>query len=164
MVSRLRAQGIKVFVYLDDVFICGESREAVVKDAVVIRNLLELLGFVINEDKSVEAPSQLMDFVGFAIDSVIMSISLPIKKRLLITGLCERLLSRPQVSVRDLASILGLLSLSSLAVDFAQSHYRHVQRQYNTELTRGGETCRLNWFDGRGSRGFKLVGCKPTPF
>jgi hypothetical protein len=33
------------------------------------------------------------------------------------------------VSVHDLASILGLLSWALSAVDFTQSHYRHLQRQ-----------------------------------
>ena len=134
----LRARGVKVVAYLDDFFICDDSRDGVVKGISMLREILEFLGFVVNELKSVEVPVQVLDFLGFSINSITMSLSLPSKKRLMIVNACERLLKAPKTTVRELASLLGLLSWASTAVEFAQSHYRHLQRQYNAGLGESG--------------------------
>ena len=63
-----------------------------------------------------------------------MTLSLTAKKRLAITEICRSLLSRSRITVRDLAAVLGLLSRSSTAASFAQSHFRGIQRQYNPAL------------------------------
>ena len=45
-----------------------------------IRSLLQVLGFVINEEKSVGTPSQVMEFLGLIVDTVTLSFRLPSKK------------------------------------------------------------------------------------
>jgi hypothetical protein len=45
-----------------------------------IKKLLQILGFVINSEKSVETPAQLMEFLGMLVDSVLMRFRLPEKK------------------------------------------------------------------------------------
>jgi hypothetical protein len=99
--------------------------------------LLEALGFVIKLEKYVLKPHQIMEFSGLTIYSVRFTLSPPVKKQSQIINVCKRALSSTQVSVHDLASILGLFSWASLVVDFAQSHYRHLQRQYNSGLFMG---------------------------
>ena len=47
----------------------------------VLRAILEWLGFVINDEKSVEIPTQQLEFLGFMIDSNLMTLSLTEKKR-----------------------------------------------------------------------------------
>jgi len=64
-----------------------------------------------------------MEFLGLMIDSVLFTLSLPVKKQSQIINLLEKALSSAQVSVHGLTSILGLLSWASSAVYFAQSHY-----------------------------------------
>jgi len=53
------------------------SKEKLLKDLELVRSILESLGFIINEKKSVTNPSQCMDFLGMSLDSVAMSMSLP---------------------------------------------------------------------------------------
>jgi hypothetical protein len=123
IVTWLRARGIKVIVYLDDFFFCADSKESLLEHLRIAESILEGLGFVINRVKSVLIPHHGIEFVGFVIDSIAFTISLPLKKRSRIVNLCEKASSSPQVSLHDLASLLGLLSWASIAVDFAQSHY-----------------------------------------
>ena len=110
VVTWLRATDVKVFAYLDDFFICGDSKEAVLKAVGVVRGILENLGFLINDGKSVESPVQVMEFLGFSIDPRAMTMFLTGKKRLAITEICRSLISRSRITVHDLAAVLGLLS------------------------------------------------------
>ena len=70
VVTWLRARGVKVVAYLDDFFICADSEEAVLKAVGMVRGILEYLGFVINDGKSVESPLQVMEFLGFLLTRV----------------------------------------------------------------------------------------------
>lgn len=142
IVTWLRARGIKVVVYLDDFFFCAYSRESLLEHLRIAETVLDGLGSVINREKSVLIPHHSIEFIGFVIDSIAFTISLPLKKRSCIVNLCEKALLCPQFSLQDLASLLGLLSWASTVVDFAQSHYRHLQRQYNAGLVDGREDMR----------------------
>ena len=93
----------------------------------VLRAILEWLGFVVNDEKPVEIPTQQLEFLGFMLDSNLMTLSLTEKKRASISKICSGLLSAKRVSARELASVLGLMSWSSSAVAYAQAHYRNIQ-------------------------------------
>ncbi|KZS16152.1 Uncharacterized protein APZ42_018153 [Daphnia magna] len=92
--------------------------------------LITATGFVINEEKSRTAPTQLIEFLGLLVDTKEMTFSLPILKRHFLIALCEKLLSSKLVLLRDLAPLLGNFSWSSSSVPYAQSHYRGVQSLY----------------------------------
>ena len=60
--SWLRARGLRIFAYLDDFFVCGPSVEKVREFLSILRAILEWLGFVVNDEKSVETPTQQLVF------------------------------------------------------------------------------------------------------
>ena len=130
IVSYLRERGIRLVIYLDDILIMNASRADLLKDLVLVRSVLEHLGFVINEKKSVVSPSQCMEFLGMSLNSIIMSMSLPPKKIDSITSGCYRLLRLPGVRLREIASLLGQFAWAMPAVPFAASHYRELQHLY----------------------------------
>jgi hypothetical protein len=134
----LRARGVRIVAYLDDFFVCGPSVEKVRESLSDLRAILEWLGFVINDEKSVEIPVQQLQFLGFMIDSNLMTLSLTQEKRASISKKCIGLLSAKRVSARELASVLGLMSWSSPAVAYAPAHYRNLQCQYNEVISVSG--------------------------
>jgi hypothetical protein len=69
-VRHLRKQGLRVLPYLDDFLFA--LRRACPDTANMIVNLLQSLGFIINFDKSVLIPTQLIDSLGHSVDSVDM--------------------------------------------------------------------------------------------
>jgi hypothetical protein len=95
-----------------------------------IKKLLQILGFVINSEKSVETPSQLMEFLGMLVDSILMRFRLPEKKVESIGTRSAKLGKRSRVALRELASLLGSFTWAATAVPFAQAHYREVQALY----------------------------------
>jgi hypothetical protein len=62
-IAHLRCLGIRLVVYLDDILIVHSSEAGERKDACIVRRLLESLGFIINEEKSIEIPAQTMEYI-----------------------------------------------------------------------------------------------------
>ena len=64
-----------MIAYIDDILVMAKSRELLVNQAAEMFYLLENLGFLINQKKSILKPSQTMEFLGFTLDTVAMEIS-----------------------------------------------------------------------------------------
>ena len=71
-----------------------------------------------------------------------MSVALPKEKVDSIFQLCSQALSVSNVSVRDVATILGKFAWAAHAVPFAQAHYRDLQSWYINQA-RGGDMGKL---------------------
>lgn len=132
VVTLLRSRGIRLIIYLDDILVFNSCKSKLLDHMVVVKSLIESLGFVINLEKSVQIPSQSLEFLGLMIDTPSFSLSIPKAQRSNIFSVCEKLLKEKLVSLRDLASILGKLNWASIAIPYAQAHYRNLQSLYIT--------------------------------
>ena len=90
--------------------------------------LLQNLGCVINLKKSVLHPTQGTEFLGMIIDSVEITVPLPQEKTELISKKCQDILSVQVVQIKDLAKLLGTLSLTALAILPSPLYMRYLQR------------------------------------
>ena len=86
------------------------------------------LGSVIHPDKFVLTASQTIVFLRFVISSKHMTLSLTDKKKNKIKILLMNCLHSHQVSITELARILGNTVASFPAVTFGPLHYRHLER------------------------------------
>ena len=112
----LRAKGIRVVAYLDDFLIIGRTiseAEAAYRDT---KQLMETLGFVVNEEKSEPRAVQQIEFLGFMINSCSMTIYLPSQKIKSIKQRCSSLLRDQVTTVRKLSQVIGMLVATKLAV------------------------------------------------
>ena len=134
VVAMLRQRGVRLIIYLDDMLIMAESTSLALHHAASALNLLESLGFVVNYHKSQLIPSQQIEFLGFLVDSVTLSLQLPGEKLRKIRKRCQQLLNVGETSIRELSKFLGLLTSSIQAVFPAPLHYRHLQRLKNLSL------------------------------
>jgi len=107
ILAMLRHQGVRLVMYLDDILIMSQSREELMKHLSMITSLLELLGFVVNREKCQLIPTQLIQYLGFMVDSREMKIRLSEEKATQIATACRRTRQRGSVSVRDLARLIG---------------------------------------------------------
>ncbi|XP_028411552.1 uncharacterized protein LOC114534197 [Dendronephthya gigantea] len=135
VVAALRQRGIRLVIYLDDILIMAESTALGLHQAASALNLLEGLGFVVNYKKSQLVPGQLIEFLGFLIDSTKLTLQLPREKLRKIRKKCQTLLSGTEISVRELSKFLGLLTSSIQAIFPAPLHYKHLQRLKNTTMS-----------------------------
>ena len=125
--SRLRKEGVLCSYYIDDsIFLDGNS-DSLCRSTYKARGLLSSLGFTVNEKKSSLEPSTRITHLGFVIDSVQMKLFLPDEKVVRLKSACSMLLKKHVVSLRLLASVIGLIVSSFLAVRFGQLHYRYLE-------------------------------------
>ena len=95
--------------------------------------LFDSVGLTINVKKSVLVPTQEVEFLGIILNSCLMTATLPLRKIIKIQEL-GRLLLKDRVSLRDLASFIGLAVAAEPAVDLAPVRYKYLEIIRNREL------------------------------
>jgi hypothetical protein len=130
VVAFLRKNGIKLIFYLDDILIISSSKEQAAKDFNIAKGLLEDLGFIVHQTKSIATPSQTIEFLGLIVNSMNLSVFLPDTKVDSIIDLCALAIDKNQISLYEIARILGKFTWATSALNFAQAHYRSLQSQY----------------------------------
>ncbi len=76
----LRTMGLRVIIYIDDILIMEETQSLAREHTAGLIFLLENLGFIINNPRSLLTPTQEIEFLGFSVNTVSMEIKLPGEK------------------------------------------------------------------------------------
>ena len=84
--------------------------------------------FVVHPNKSIFVPARSIGYLGFIIDSQLMTISLTKRKKACIKQLCHEELQEEFLIIRKIARLLGKFTSSFPAVRFAPMHYRSLER------------------------------------
>lgn len=124
VVEVLRSQGFRLIVYLDDILLMAQCPLQLAPQLQSAVSLLESLGFVVNGQKSILCPTRKLVFLGFVIDSVQATLSLPSRKLAKIRHVLRRTMSKSHSSLRQIARLVGLLSSSIQAIFPGPLHYR----------------------------------------
>ena len=127
VMGHLRAKGIRLIIYLDDILILSRSFSEALDHCAVVADTLTSLGFVINETKSVKQPVQRIDYLGVVVDSTKLSFALPQEKMDQVLKLCKKALGSKDITLRDISKILGNFAWAIHSIPFAQMHYRQIQ-------------------------------------
>lgn len=136
VLTYFRSFSIRIAAWLDDFLVAASSAALASSQASFITQKLDQLGFVPNLAKSQLVPVQRIHHVGLIWDSVSFTVSVPDDKLIAIQAKCARALSAP-VSVRFLYSILGSLEFFRWGFFHAPIHYRALQRNTLSFLSRG---------------------------
>jgi hypothetical protein len=124
--------------YLDDILLLAPTKATCLFHTQVLREHLQTFGYLINWEKSTHLPSQSLDFLGFHLDSVLMTVSLPAAKVKQIRHLAVNLLNKARaltpVSLRTLCSLVGRLQATSHAIPDGQVYLRCIQHQLRLVL------------------------------
>lgn len=121
-----REQNIVLIHYLDDLCCLGfadkpHSAANTAAATKIMTDDLAQFGFLVNFDKSQHVPSQIVDFIGFTMDTtetptIAVKQSRKTKTSKLLAELIDAHEHNHTVFVRDLASVAGMLMSMSLAV------------------------------------------------
>ena len=93
---------------------------------------------ILSENETVLTPTKRIIFLGFLIDSVNMTISLPEKKKLALIQKASSLLSQNLISVRNLCQFVGMCLATRPAIRQAPSFYRKIQLSINKVSRKAG--------------------------
>ena len=121
VVGLLRLLGIRVIVYLVNLLIMAEYPELARSHVNPALNLFEGLGFSVNYEKSVLVTTTSIEFLGFSVDSINLSLSLPRDMVKKVRKECQQLLDNPTSTIQEFSRLLGHLTSSIQAVFPASS-------------------------------------------
>lgn len=112
-VQYLRAKGIRVVAYMDDLLIMANSRAQCLNHLRTTLQTLQRLGWFISPEKSAFAPSQTRDYLGFTLCTMDGQVSLQVQpaKKLSVLKEVKRLLrlaAKGPVPARRVARVAGL--------------------------------------------------------
>ena len=135
IVGQLRATGVTLISYVDDILIIGKSRQICQNNVTTTQTLFQELGFEINTKKSDLVPSQETKFLGFLIKTRdTPSMSLPKLTRERIAHELERM-TRRRVTAVQIARICGLANFASSVVLGARTLTRGLHDLLKSKVT-----------------------------
>ena len=125
--SPLRIDNITIAAYLDDCINMNPSLNQYMENTQKIIKLFQTLGFTVHsEPKSNFTPTQRIEFLGFAIYSVTMIITLNNNKKRKIKTLGGNLLSGV-TTIRTISQVFEKITSSFPATKFGRLHYRNLE-------------------------------------
>ena len=130
----MRNLGHETFQYIDDSFVVADTKEQCSRSGKVLCEMLESLGFIIHEDKSILEPTRKLEFLGFMLDSTQMKVFLTKDKELKLVKVINETLQKSMPTIREVAGLIGLMIAYSKAFDFAQAHIKWLEKDKNEAL------------------------------
>lgn len=136
--ASLRKKGIRVFNYIDDLFVIGKTRDECERFVTEVTSLLTSLGFFINYEKSSLQPDTNMRFLGFMLDTIEMIVYPPDDKVQKTLKLLEKFLTPGTFKIREVAALVGVLNDLTQGVDYSKAHIKGLETDKNTALALAG--------------------------
>ena len=133
--AHLRAQGYTAVCYIDDCIIMSSCPQHLNDGIALALSLFDSLGLTVNIRKSVLQPVQNIEFLGFILDSLKMTVTLTPKKTLKIQDMGKNLAKQASVTIREFASFIGNLVAIEPAMENAPLHYKPLEMARNAALS-----------------------------
>ena len=125
--SLLRQQGHISVAYIDDSWLMADNFAQCTKNVIDTISSLDKVGFVIHPEKSVLLPTQIITFLGFVLNSILMQVSLTPERAQKLKDACENLPATASPSIRDVAHVLGLMTSSFPGVMYGPLHQKFLE-------------------------------------
>ena len=127
--------GVNTSAYIDDLLLTEISIKSCHMAAFRTVQILQKLGFTISP-KSVLQPRQVIEHVGFVIDSVHMKVSLPTDKVTNLKDYIRKCLRKEVFTIREVAQLLGKLEATKPGNRLAQLYTKTLTWEKNAALAR----------------------------
>ena len=124
----LHLRGHMSSAYIDDLYLQGQTYKDCVHNVINSVTRIDSLGLVAHPNKSVFNPSQQLEFLGFILNSVLMTICLTPEKAAGLKTACHVLLTNPSPTIRELARVVGKIVSSFPGVMYGPLYYRLLER------------------------------------
>ena len=123
----IRQNGFTISGYLDDFLNCEDLYDLCEKAIACTYNTLVSLGFLPNDKKSVYTPCQIIEHLGHVLNSITMTVYLPVSKTEAILNVIHYVLNHPIITVRFLCHVIGKLISCFVANPLGRLHYRTLE-------------------------------------
>ena len=115
----LRRQGHISVVYMDDTYLQGDS-------IVFCQRNVYATVINVNDKKSVFIPTQTLEFLGFILDSLLMTITLTARRKVAFLNACSKPLQKSRQKMRAVFTVIGMIIAALPGVKHGALHYRSL--------------------------------------
>ena len=129
IVAILRGEGHIIIIFLDDILVIGRTFEICQVTLWETFRLFVKLGFVINLKKSVLFPCQILEYLGYILNTIQLTVTLPLDKIERFRDYANFILSRNHCKIREVARLLGLMTSYTTAIRFGRLFTHHLDIQ-----------------------------------
>ena len=148
IVAKLRSEGIRTVLYLDDLLLIHHQKDTLSEIFLYVRRLFSSLGSIVKLEKCSPEPTRRLVFLGAVLDLTYMSVALPEEQINWIQGACQEMLEPRSKSLGGLSSLLGHMSHAArMGLWKPPLYYRALQRQQALLLHRLGWRPRCQMFE-----------------
>ena len=123
-----------VDMYQDDSFLEGDSYHSCVDNVQETVGLFENLGFSPHMDKSITTPSQIIEYLGFVLNSIDMNVSITSRKLTKLQDLATTVMNNKHPTIREVACLIGFMVSCIPGVEFAELFYRQLEIEKSEAL------------------------------
>ena len=131
--STLRKAGHINIAYIDDALLQSDNFDDCILNVKNTIDIVDSVGLTIHPDKSEVLPKQTIEFVGFLINSVDMTVRLTSRKAKDIVSQCSIILKKRNITIREFAQIIGKLVATEAGVLYAPLYYKPLEIQKDVE-------------------------------
>ena len=128
VIAILRLKGYLLVIYIDNILLVAATPfelSQAINDTI---SLLRSLGFTIHDTKSVTTLTQVVNFLGFVLNSQNMTISMVPGKADMIKSKCHALVHmQGPVQIREVTYVVGLMVSAFSGVQYAPLFYRSLE-------------------------------------
>ncbi|KAL1914600.1 uncharacterized protein VTP21DRAFT_8131 [Calcarisporiella thermophila] len=116
VLTECRKMIIRVAAYLDGLLVASPTKEKAREHTQTLVNILEKYGFLVNQEKSALMPTQVIEHLGFRINTGNMTLRLPRKKVRDISRVALKLSKVGTTTPRQVAAFLGSANAACPAI------------------------------------------------
>lgn len=128
----LRANGVRVIVYLDDYLLANQDQETLGRHVDMLLRALEYLGFQINYTKSILVPQKIVTYLSIVWDPWQNQKYLPPETSASVAKKLDHVLKIGKISLKELQSLVGLLNFASFVVPRGRLNHRESLKFLNS--------------------------------
>ena len=132
--SHLRKLGYDNSPYIDDCFLVGDTEVECMENVKATVEISTQTGFIVHPTKSVLKPTQILEQLGFVLNSLLMNVSIYQRQATKIINACENLINSTQCTTMQFAQAVGLLVASFPGVEHGPLFYCRLDNAKNLAL------------------------------
>ena len=132
--ASLRKMGHSNVAYIDDSLLQSESYEQCLQNVRDTMRLVDAVGLTTHPEKSIINPTQCIEFVGFLLNSVDMTVRLAPRKVNNLIELSKEILKAKAISIRYFAKLIGKMVAAEPGVKYAALHYKSLELEKDNAL------------------------------
>lgn len=125
--AALRKLGHSNVAYIDDSLLQSDTYNQCLVNIKDTMNLIDAVGLTVHPEKSVITPSHCIEFVGFILNSIDMTVKLAPRKVENMKKLASEILEATAISIRKFAELIGKMIAAEPGVKYAALHYKTLE-------------------------------------